>query len=394
MRIVHFSDNHLGKIQFGLPERERDIYEGMERAVNLALKLKPDLILHTGDLFDHHVPHPRAFVRAVTYVTKLLEAGIPVVMIEGNHDVGPDTLRGRTSSAVQNLKNLLDQVGLGKDFHVLRPGRKLDFGDIVIAGLPYTPRAVDVAGAIKSLDKVNSPGKLGVLMIHQGVKELIATFYPEIELSALLSTRFRLFAMGHYHRKVVRRKGERILAYPGSTEVIDVREAVEPTKYLLVYEVNGKDIEVEEMRIKTRPFIRLSRRVNKIKDLNSLVEELSQIASKHEKKPVLIIRVSTEELPPHKIREALNQVRDGFLYIRDSIRARVREEEVEISPRGFDLAELITSIIREMPLEERVKEMSIKAFRTWYLEGKRGPDFVKAVKAMWEDLYEGKEAGA
>ncbi len=389
MRIVHFSDNHLGKLQFSLPEREEDIYRGLERAVNVALEVKPDLVLHTGDLFDHHAPHPRAFVRAVGAITKLLDSGIEVVMIEGNHDVGPDTVRGRTSSAIINLSNLLRQLGYD-GFHLLRPGTSLKVKDVTVVGLPYTPRTVNVADAIKSLDKVNSPDRVGVLMLHQGVKEMIAAFYPEIELRSLLSTRFRLIAMGHYHKKVVVKKGDRVLAYSGSTEVIDIREANEPEKYVLIYELDGKEIEVKERTLKTRPFLKLNRRINKIKELTSLVEELSDLASSFEEKPVLILNVTTSELSARRIREELESVRDKFLYVRERIQAKIKEEEVEMTPRGFDLTELVTSMIKDMSLDNRVKETAIKAFRIWYLEGKRGDDFVKALKELWEGYYEDK----
>ncbi len=389
MRIVHFSDNHLGKLQFGLPEREEDIYKGLERAVEVALEVKPDLVLHTGDLFDHHAPHPRAFVRAVSAITRLLDSGIEVVMIEGNHDVGPDTVRGRTSSAIINLDNLLRRLGYS-GFHLLRPGISLKIGDVTIVGLPYAPRTVNVAEAIKSLDKVNSPDRVGILMLHQGVKEMIATFYPEIELKSLLSTRFKLIAMGHYHKKVVVEKGDRVLAYSGSTEVIDVREASEPKKYVLIYEIDGKEIKVEERSLKTRPFLKLNRRINKFKELTSLVEELNGLASSFEEKPVLILNVTTSELSAKRIRDELERVKDKFLYVRERIQARVKEEEVEITPRGFDLTELVTSMIKEMPLDSKVKETAIKAFRIWYLEGKRGDDFVKALKELWEGYYEDK----
>ncbi|MCD6243832.1 MAG: DNA repair exonuclease, partial [Candidatus Korarchaeota archaeon] len=106
MKIVHISDNHLGKAQFYLAEREEDLYRAFNQAIELALMEKPDLIIHTGDLFDSYRPHPRAFVKAFEGFLKVLERDIPIAIIEGNHELGADTIRRRITSPIVNLKRL------------------------------------------------------------------------------------------------------------------------------------------------------------------------------------------------------------------------------------------------------------------------------------------------
>ena len=78
MRLVHTSDVHL----FAARPFEDDL--AMVRALAAtAASLEADLLAIAGDLFDHNrVPHGPAN----RLMSELLEPGIPVVVLPGNHD--------------------------------------------------------------------------------------------------------------------------------------------------------------------------------------------------------------------------------------------------------------------------------------------------------------------
>jgi DNA repair exonuclease len=67
MRIAHISDTHLGHRQYNLDERESDIYEAFEQAVNKAIEERVDVLIHAGDLFDSPNPPIKAL-----YVFRML----------------------------------------------------------------------------------------------------------------------------------------------------------------------------------------------------------------------------------------------------------------------------------------------------------------------------------
>ncbi|MGO0122183.1 metallophosphoesterase family protein [Desulfothermobacter acidiphilus] len=88
--MLHLADLHLG-YQPPLPSplrqelaRERD--ELLRRAVDMALGREVHLVLIAGDLFDHHAPPPRLVEEVIAQLRRLVDSGVHVVTVPGNHD--------------------------------------------------------------------------------------------------------------------------------------------------------------------------------------------------------------------------------------------------------------------------------------------------------------------
>lgn len=84
MKLLHTSDWHLGRTTYGetrAPDHDAVIAEIIE----LARQVQPDLVCHTGDLFDHRRPSSDDLARAADALTELA-AVAPVVIVCGNHD--------------------------------------------------------------------------------------------------------------------------------------------------------------------------------------------------------------------------------------------------------------------------------------------------------------------
>ncbi len=392
MKIVHMSDNHLGKAQFHLAEREEDLYKAFDAAVNLALRRDPDLVIHTGDLFDSYRPHPRAFVRAFEGLLRIVERGIPIAIIEGNHELGPDTVRRRMASPLINLGKLFERLGYGKLFVRLGPGA-VRLGDLVVAGAPYASRGVKIADTVESLNRKarnlceNCPK---VLMLHQGVRGMIKAIYPEVDFSEIAKSSFDYVAMGHYHNKVVRRSGNRVFAYSGSTEVIETREIplAGEGKYILVAEIERDEIGVEEIRLRTRPFLYFSETLSSTQELFSLIERLKDklTSQKFDEKPVVYGKLSLRGdmrpgTPTLEIKRALIDL-SLYVIVRES---RIVEEDEERDVlTGIGLEELVQNAIASLELDQDVRSLALRIFDLWYREGKRGEAFVKGVLSLEE----------
>lgn len=114
MKIIHLADTHLGFRQYagkldldrGLNQRECDVYDAWQRAVDIAIDRNPGLVIHAGDLFDSSRPTPFAITQALDGFRRLREAGIPVVVIAGNHSTA------RFRSAHGSVFQILERFGI------------------------------------------------------------------------------------------------------------------------------------------------------------------------------------------------------------------------------------------------------------------------------------------
>lgn len=93
MRLVHLSDLHLGfrayfHLERGWNRRERDLASSFLFALQEAVRLRPDIVLITGDLFDGPNPPSTAFLtlhRGISRFRRQLP-GVPVLIIAGERD--------------------------------------------------------------------------------------------------------------------------------------------------------------------------------------------------------------------------------------------------------------------------------------------------------------------
>jgi DNA repair exonuclease SbcCD nuclease subunit len=106
LRIAHLADTHLGYTAYGKadPESGRnqravDIERSFEAAISDILTRDVDLVLHAGDVFHHTRPSWSTLTHFVRQMRRLERAGIPTVVIAGNHD----TPRLRTTGSVYGL---------------------------------------------------------------------------------------------------------------------------------------------------------------------------------------------------------------------------------------------------------------------------------------------------
>ncbi|MER3437278.1 MAG: hypothetical protein C4346_06635 [Chloroflexota bacterium] len=109
LRIAHLSDTHLGYRAFykadpvtGRNQRALDIERAYETVISDILTRDVDLVIHSGDVFHHTRPAYSAMRAFVRQTRRLETAGVPVVVIAGNHE----TPRLRTSGSVFSVLEL------------------------------------------------------------------------------------------------------------------------------------------------------------------------------------------------------------------------------------------------------------------------------------------------
>ncbi|MBF6361125.1 exonuclease SbcCD subunit D [Nocardia farcinica] len=83
-RVLHTSDWHLGR-QIGRHRRDAEFDAVLDEIAEIAADFAPDLIVHSGDLFDGPRPGLDDMRRAARSLRRLGETA-PVVVVAGNHD--------------------------------------------------------------------------------------------------------------------------------------------------------------------------------------------------------------------------------------------------------------------------------------------------------------------
>lgn len=397
MKFAHIADVHLGREQFNQPFRYEDYLRAFREAIEKSVKANVDFILIAGDLFHVSRPSPRTIRDAVEVLELPRRKGIPVFAIEGNHD---KTIR-ETS-----VFDLLEHLGLIYTVGLKREPRKGEFqeskrlsenrylvwgkvGDLEIHGLRHHTRwqLIRNDGAINVL-RTLFKGKKGILMLHQAIDYLAKdTPYQDafdLRLSELPDG-FSYYALGHIH---VRRIAEPSqtglkgpLAYPGSLERTEVREA----SHIIRYSARDRKPKVLENRegpkgfyivenfvpefveVETRPFYSVRVEGNSKAELRRKVEEVSSLIPKD---AIAVITLEGTVKGGIALAEFNDLLRDsGIRYY--TFRSRVVGEAV-LSKERLSEEELFTEWERELLMHLRVepKEFSegLPEFVSWLME--------------------------
>ncbi len=85
MKLIHLSDLHIGK-----RVNEVSMLEDQAHILNQILRLveeeKPDAVLIAGDVYDKTVPSAEAVTLLDSFLSRLAQLNMPVLIISGNHD--------------------------------------------------------------------------------------------------------------------------------------------------------------------------------------------------------------------------------------------------------------------------------------------------------------------
>ncbi len=86
IRFLHIADLHLGNHQYQSDDRYNDFARAFQAVVAVALTEHVDFVAIAGDLFHKRAIDALTLYHAQTELAHLRDAGIPTLIIEGNHD--------------------------------------------------------------------------------------------------------------------------------------------------------------------------------------------------------------------------------------------------------------------------------------------------------------------
>jgi exonuclease SbcD len=202
VRVVHLSDTHLGFRQLhrvndaGRNEREQDVYDAFERAITRIIELAPAVAIHAGDLFDSYHPSSAALGVALDGLRRLRDAGIPVVVIAGNHS-------SPRVAAAEHIFGVLERFG---GAHMVYGGtREIRIGNLAVHAIPHDNDPQRLMGALRRA-RPSEDAEYNVLVAHvglDGLGKVVGSEAGSVTLSgeALAgSGDFDYIALGHLHK--------------------------------------------------------------------------------------------------------------------------------------------------------------------------------------------------
>ncbi len=392
MRILHLSDVHIGVENYGRPATQaeldalpshfapgvdREQYVGastrlldflctLDEAVACALDRRVDLVLFAGDAYKSRDPtqtHQREFARRIA---RLSEAGIPVFLTVGNHDLPHVANRATALEIFPTLQVANVTVGANLETHRVSTLA----GPIQVVALPWIrigsfmareetrnltlgqitqqveQRLTDLLREqVEALD----PSLPAVLCAHvtatsaqlSSERSMMLGTDHVLTQSTLADPAFDYVALGHIHKHQTLSQHP-LTVYPGSLQRIDFSEEGD-TKGFCVVELDpsaprgDRVTSFEFVPVSARPFLTLKVSVRAEEDPTAVTVSAIERAGEKLAGAVVRVRVEMPEEVEAGFREAsVQQALEPAYYVaaierqvRRSRRTRLGDEAAE-----------------------------------------------------------------
>ncbi|MBI4338457.1 MAG: exonuclease SbcCD subunit D [Chloroflexi bacterium] len=394
MRLLHFADLHLGVEAYGgtdpasgLPSRLVDFLRCLDELVDCALSEGVDLVLFAGDAYKSREPsqtHQREFAKRLR---RLIEGGIPVFLLIGNHDL-PHAFARATSVEI------FDTLGLERITVASKTGTyniATRSGTLQIASLPWLRRSSllsreDTRGL--SLDEVSErlrqaalaqlrrhldqldPSLPAVLAAHISVRgarhgsegRMMVNSEPDLLPSQLSHPALDYVALGHVHSHQEMASWPPAV-YSGSLERLDFSDAGEEKGFCLVELDPGR---TAGRRLAGYRFVPVAaRRFVEVRvaippdDMNPTATVLSALASQDIEGAIVRLEIALspgQSLRESEIRQALKAAH-FVAGISREVRRERRPRLGEVSPERLAPAQALRAYLqaRKVPSERAGK---------------------------------------
>ena len=312
MLISHISDIHLGYSQFNLQEREEDIYEVFEEAIDKSISEHAQLIILAGDIFHTPRPNGSSIIKLANQLKKLKEKSIPVYFILGEHDINrmqdipiPYVFHnlGLATRLKENEPRLHDNVaifGFNKE-------RKSN-----IESMLQQFKMTEIK-AKQSKESSNGGRSIkNILVLHQGLTDF-NSFAGELN-STDLPRGIDYYAMGHYHDHIEKRFDylDGLISYPGSIDLTPSEGIKQVEKGFFLTDISSQEVETNWVKLDKRR----SQLVFKV-SYKSIAEELNDIIKEtqnHDKKPVVMLKILGKQIDSKVVASQLLKLNDTCLH--------------------------------------------------------------------------------
>lgn len=268
IKFLHIADIHLGIRRYRSEDRARDFFYAWRDCIErYALAERVSFVLIAGDFFDARKVEPQAMNQAMFCLSKLREARIPVVVIEGNHDCHESEskfswLRSLSQwGYIKLLEPVQDESGvrLTPWSDEKREGSFIDIDGVRIFGSVWYGSNIgqSLPALIDQLREHHDPQRFSVMMLHTDVEGQLNRPIPALPVAEINKLRSYIdyLALGHTHKNF---EIDGWVYNPGSLEACSVDEYTNVRGAYLVEVADGKHTARLLRDYHQRPVLRLS----------------------------------------------------------------------------------------------------------------------------------------
>ena len=256
MRILHFSDLHIGVENYGRPDpktglstRLGDFLDSLDQVVEFALNEGVDLVLLAGDAYKGRDPtqtHQREFAKRLN---RLSQAGIPTFLLVGNHDLPAASSRATAVDIFPTLEVANIHVGNSlKTYDVATPS-----GPLQVLAVPWPRRSAILSREDSRGMSIEQVRQTLEERLTDGIEAAASQLDPTIPailtghvtvngatvgtersmmlgqdhvllVSALDRPQVEYIALGHIHKHQILRPDPPMVVYSGSLQRVDFSE--------------------------------------------------------------------------------------------------------------------------------------------------------------------------
>ncbi len=349
--FIHAADLHLGFSQYGLEARREDFESAFRELVDKAVELKPDFMIIAGDLFHHARPSNIVLESTVKDFSRLRDAGIPVLTVDGSHDSAPNVVTG-------TILNPLDGAGL--ICHLPRhEGACWTKSDCCyVYGVPNyrTRQRTEEFLPVFIEQHVPKPdhSRFNIFVLHMAI-DLPGVKPPYIEAEVrpeLIPDGFDYYAAGHVHKTYMDKFKTGVLVYSGSLETVNYEEAQNKKGFYYVKVDEKGEASSEFFQLESpRKFIVLELEFTGLVP-SKITERTVQLVKDADKEGVIIVPVIKGLLPIGANRSEVNTAE-----IRNSAEKALLVHPVVLLHESQVSEEIVRSIF-----ESEFKDLKTKAF--------------------------------
>jgi len=407
IKFMHFADIHLGVENYGridsstgLHSRLIDFIKTLTTAIDIALEEKIDFALFCGDAYKTNNPsptHQREFARQIYRLSK---AGIPTVLINGNHD-NPLAFGRASSLDIFQTLNIANIMVVTEPTLLILPTTK---GNIQIIGIPWPTKNQYLEKEEYRDSDLNSLNKKIQQRLLRKITELtdqLDTKYPRIlaghftvaeavfsgsenyaslgrdpvlPVQFLKDSPFNYIALGHIHRyQNLNTSQKPPIVYCGSMDRINFGEEKDEKGFCLGSIDRQGKVEYEFIPLPVRNMLTINL---KIEDDSNPTEDFLEEIKEYDLRDALV-RISYEatdeqnrEINFKKVKEALEEA-EAFLV------TGISRNIIKKSPLSR------SSLSEEMDLFSALREY-IK-LQNWQIWEK---DLISFTQKLQQELYQ------
>jgi len=248
MKFLHVADLHLDSPLRTQAARDSTMGDSLRaasrqvlsRLVDAAVAEGVDAVLFAGDTFDSDVADVAGRAALATELSRLARAGIPAVLIQGNHDALLD----------------LDRYGPVSDaLTVLTPAAStFRVGEASIHGMGFTAKTM--AESLLPRYPRPEPGRWNIGLMHTSLDGTAGhDRYAPCALADLVDHGYEYWALGHIHKRAVHEAEGTLVVMPGIPQGRNIRETEGGSATLVEIDLQG--VRAREVPLELLRFMRV-----------------------------------------------------------------------------------------------------------------------------------------